>query len=474
MISSRIRNASLKGKRVDYRSPAQTAAVNNKTPVVDGATSGKDKGSRWAGAWFRDSGVMLLSQGALTATATLVMILLARALSKYQFGLFSSFLGVAQALSFVVDAGLSTWLLRECSRIRASSVPRDHQDANIAQLLSSALSAVIYMGIVAIVGSVTIGLVLGLSPQLSLAQGAFMGYIALLAAATALEARLRSERRLGQVLSAVLFEKASMLVLVGVVLALGGGLLVIGAAFVLAGFLRASLDYRRSLTPLGSPRLFVKPWTIFPLLRVTSPFALNSAALSFLPRADTAVVATVSVVGASYYALGFQIVTTAALVPSIASITLLPLLTSHGGAQESRWQLFGIMSGIGVVAAGVGILLAPFVVPLLFGNAYRPAVGAIQIMLLAIPSIFACNAIMPFLYNQGHEHDVLRWVLLPSALGTCFVLLGEIVVGPKGASLGLVARYLLITISFVCLSFRTNPRLVPAIPSDSQLSSSLS
>jgi O-antigen/teichoic acid export membrane protein len=424
---------------------------------------------RWTGAWMRDSGLMLFSQGALTATATLVTILLARSLSTYQFGLFSSFLGLAQALSFVVDAGLSTWLLRECSRIRAGDASRDDQDAEIAKLLGHALSIVVYMGIVAVVGSVTIGLALGLSPTLSFAQGAFMGYIAVLAAATALEARLRSERRLGQVLSAVLVEKASLLAFVGIVLTLGGGLLVVGAVYVLAGLLRASLDYHRSLRPLGAARgdspLLVKPWAISPILRVTAPFAFNSAALTFLPRLDTAVVATVSVIGASYFALGFQIVTTAALVPSIASITLLPLLAASHGTQESRWKVFWMMSSIGMVAAGIGILLAPPIVPLLFGDHYRPAVGAIQVMMLAIPSIFACNAIMPFLYNNGHEHDVLRWILLPSLLGTGFVLLGEITVGPKGASLGLVARYLLVTISFVILSLRHSSRLVPVISS---------
>jgi O-antigen/teichoic acid export membrane protein len=423
----------------------------------------------WTGAWMRDSGLMLFSQGALTATATLVTILLARSLSTYQFGLFSSFLGLAQALSFVVDAGLSTWLLRECSRIRGGDASRDDQDAEIAKLLGHALSIVVYMGIVAVVGSVTIGLALGLSPTLSFAQGAFMGYIAVLAAATALEARLRSERRLGQVLSAVLVEKASLLAFVGIALTLGGGLLVVGAVYVLAGLLRASLDYHRSLRSLSDARgdspLLVKPWAISPILRVTAPFAFNSAALTFLPRLDTAVVATVSVIGASYFALGFQIVTTAALVPSIASITLLPLLAANHGTQESRWKVFWTMSGIGMVVAGIGILLAPPVVPLLFGDHYRPAVGAIQFMMLAIPSIFACNAIMPFLYNNGHEHDVLRWILLPSVLGTGLVLLGEITVGPKGASLGLVARYLLVTISFVILSLRHNSRLVPAISS---------
>jgi O-antigen/teichoic acid export membrane protein len=438
----------------------------------------KPQNERWTGAWLRDSGLMLFSQGALTVVATVVMILLARSLSKYQFGLFSSFLGLAQALSFVVDAGLSIWLLRECSRIRVSDTPRDQQDAEIARLLGHALSIVLYMGIIAVVGSVTIGLALGLSTQLSFAQGAFMTYITVLAAATALEAHLRSERRLRQVLGAFILEKGSLLVFVGIALALNGGLLVVAAVYVVAGLLRALLDYHRSLRPLGPPRdssrLLVKPWTIFPLLKMTAPFALNSAALLFLPRIDTAVVATVSVVGASYFALGFQIVTTTQLMPAIVSITLLPHLAANRRAQESQWKVLGVITGIGVTAAGIGILLAPIVIPLLFGDKYRPAVGAIQLMMLAIPPSFACNILMSFLYNQGHEHDVLRWVLPPSVLGTCLVLLGEITVGPTGASLGFATGFLLVTISFVLLSRRRNFKPVAVISPEPQLSRPLS
>jgi O-antigen/teichoic acid export membrane protein len=440
--------------------------------------SRKLQNERWTGAWLRDSGLMLFSQGALTAIATLVMILLARNLSTYQFGLFSSFLGLAQALSFVVDAGLTVWLLRECSRIRAGKSPQNRQDAEIGTLLGHALSVVLYMGVIAVVGSVTAGLALGLSPELSFAQGAFMGYIAVLAAATALEARLRSERRLGQVLTAVLVEKASLLAFVGIVLALDGGLLIVGVVYILAGLLRASLDYHRALRSLGPARgdssLLVKPWKISPILKVTAPFAFNSAALTFLPRLDTAVVATVSVVGAGYYALGYQIVTTAQLVPAIASITLLPLLTANRGAQGAQWKVFWTMAGTGLLAAGTGVLLAPILVPLLFGNHYRPAIGSVQVMMLAIPPIFATNAIMPFLYNRGHEHDILRWVLLPSVLGTALVLLGEIAIGPTGASLGLMARFILITLSLVLLSFRRSSAHVPVIPAEPQLSGPLS
>lgn len=422
--------------------------------------SRRSQDTGWKGAWLRDSGLMLFSQGALTAIAMLVMVLLARNLSKYQFGVFSSFLGLAQALSFVVDAGLSTWLLRECARIRVGNDSTDDQDANIAEHLSHSLSTVVQMGVITVAGSVVVGLALGLSLELSLTQGAFMSYVALLAAASALEARLRAERQVGQVLSAILVEKGSLLVLVGAALAIGGGLMAIAAVYIVAGGCRVLIDYRRSLKPLGSSGLIVAPRKIFRLLRVTAPFGLNSAALFFLPRLDTAVVATVSVIGASYYALGFQIVTTAQLVPAIASITLIPLLTAHHGAQESRWKIFGAMIGVGAIVATVGILLAPFVVPWLFGDQYRVAVGSIQIMMLAIPPIFACNTLVPFLYTRGHEHDVVRWVLLPSALGTCLVLLGEASLGPNGASLGLVARYLLITISFVLLSFRSSARLV--------------
>jgi O-antigen/teichoic acid export membrane protein len=357
----------------------------------------------------------------------------------------------------VLDAGLSTLLLRECSQIRAGELSRESQDREIVHLLHHALAVVLLLGIVVVVGSVGVGMALELGPQLALAQGAFMLYIALGAASSVLEAHMRSERRLKDVLAATMIEKVGLLACVVVVLVLGGNVLAVGLAYILGGTLRVWLDHRLSLRRLQKASRRVQFAVMHPLVRAAAPFVLNASALTFLPRIDTALVAIISVVGASYYGLGFQIVTTATLIPAIASITLIPLLVAHREARSARWRVFGLMTTGGLLAAAIGIVLAPPIVPLLFGSKYTAAVGSIQIMLLTLPFIFGSNAIMSYLYADGHEKGALRWLLLPSIAGTALVLLGQIALGPDGASAGLVGRYALITISFVGLATRATP-----------------
>lgn len=397
---------------------------------------------------------MLLSQGALTATSTAVVVLLARNLSTYQFGLFVSFLGLAQAFSFVIDAGLSTLLLRECARIRTSERSTARQNADIAHLLHHALVAVASVGSAVIVGSILIGFALGLGSDLALAQGAFMAYVVLLAGATALEAQLRSDRRLVEVVAAGAIEKVALLLLVAVALLLGMNILAVGAAHVTAGALRLWFDHRRSFRSLAKKLPSIQVSAMLPLVRAIAPFALNSSALMLLPRLDTALIATISVIGASYYGLGFQIVTTAALIPSIASITLLPFLVSNPQAKQARWKVSALLGAVGVISCVVGVAVIPTLVPTIFGSGFTEAVGSLQVMMITLPFIFACGPLMSHLYVQNQESRLFRWSIIPSLTGSVAVLAGQAVIGPSGASLGLVLRYALITISVVGLSLQ--------------------
>ncbi|MGA8363656.1 MAG: oligosaccharide flippase family protein [Solirubrobacteraceae bacterium] len=403
--------------------------------------------TRWTGAWLRDSGLMLISQGVLTATAALVMILLARGLSAYQFGLFSSLLSLSLALSFVVDSGLTAWILREGARIRQGSLSVDEQDTEIIAMLESAMRMIVRTGILLVITVVGISLLLHLETQLALAQGAFMAYVAILAGAITLEASLRVDRELRHVITALFTEKLSLLVLVIVALVLGAGVLGIAIAHVLAGSGRFLLDYRRTLfgRRTGAPKI----GSSFALIKVTAPFAMNSAAITFLPRLDTALVGTISVISASYFALGFQIVTTAALVPFIASTTLYPFLSRTGDTQADSWRIPVAMGVLGVAAGAIGLVLAPWAVPFLFGDKYTVAVGPVQIMLLAIPPLFFASPIVPMLYTRGRETDALRCLVIPAIIGTVLVVIGQIRFGTTGASAGYAARYFLQALMFI-------------------------
>jgi len=422
----------------------------------------RDGRSGWLSSWLGDSMVMLISQAALTGTSTLVMVLLARGLSTYQFGLFSSFLGLSQALSFVVDLGLGTWLLRECAQIFSGGGDPAEQRANVTGLLWGAISLVGAAGAVLVVLVTTGSIALGLPVELAGAQGAFMAYVVLLAGSTALEATLRAERRPRDVAAVVFVEKGVLLVLVILALIAGAGVAVIAIAHVFAGSIRLAIDHSRTLRGARKPG-GVSIRSTMRRVGDSWPFALNSAVLSLLSRMDAALVALFSVVAASYFAIGFQIATTIALVPFIASTSLFPFLARTPRYQD-RWRIAGLMAGAGVVVTACAVALAPTLIPLVFGKKYEDAVPTVQVMLVCMPAWFFASPLLTYLYAAKIERTVFKWVAPPSLIGSALVLLGPALVGPTGAAAGYGVRILLQAAALSLLTLRTR-RSPPPAPS---------
>ena len=79
--------------------------------------------------------------------------------------------------------------------------------------------------------------------------------------------------------------------------------------------------------------------------------------------------------------------------------------------------------------------------PLVFGSDYTPAIPVVQVMLVAVPLIFAANPLLTHLYTARLEHRALSLAIGGlSCLGTILVVGGQILVGPVGAAGGYVAR----------------------------------
>ena len=395
----------------------------------------------WLGGWFRDSGILLVSQVMLTATATLVMILLSRGLSKYQFGVFASFLGFSQALSFVIDVGLPLWLLRETIHSYAENTAAAAKKEVYERLWHSAFTITGIAAVLATIVALT-AMGLGLTPSLAVAEAGFIIYVALLAISLCFETDLRARRRPGLVVVATMVEKSTILAGVLVVLAMHWGVPGIAAATVLGGCGRVAFSYSRTLWRSGIARPHIGRGSLR-VLRGSAPFAGNTASLSFFPRIDTPVVALISVVSASYFTLGFQVTTTAILVPAIASATLLPFLHGKDGTARRRVAAVLVMGALGVAAAVGGWLLSPFVIPLMFGARYHVAVRTVQIMWLGMPFAFITYGLLTLMYAIGHEHAVARAIWVPSLLGTGLVVAGALLWGAPGAAGGNAARFLL-------------------------------
>jgi O-antigen/teichoic acid export membrane protein len=186
----------------------------------------------------------------------------------------------------------------------------------------------------------------------------------------------------------------------------------------------------------------------WPLLRgmVADGVKLHFNAVGTFLFAEAAVLVVQSIRGPSEtgpFQVAVQLMTVAILIPQAASMSLfgeVARLGPNGAWPAQRRVLFtltGIMAGLGAI----GYLLAPTVVPLLFGNGFRSAVPVFQILVLGIvgqtfSAVMAAQWIGRGLFWQSS--------LLTVALGLCNVAACILLVhayGMKGAAYSLLGVY---------------------------------
>lgn len=408
----------------------------------------------WTRQWAGDSGIALLAQVQVTLVTTALAILLARDLGPSDWGLFSTFLGLAYAAGIVIDFGFAAWLLREFS----AAWSRDPDDAPrlASELLSSLVMIAATLGTPLVLGSGIAVLLLGLSVELAATLAALMTYTVLSVLAYGFEAALRAQRRIRLVLAATILEKVALIALAGAVVLADLGFIALGAAYVISGAIRAGFTYTLTLRRFPPVQRWPGPVTAVRLVRGSIPFAFNFATLNAIPRLDVVIVAAFSTVSASYYAIGERVVSAAGMVPTVASMTLFPFLSAKG-QRRSGAAAVGTLGALGLVAAALGALLAPSVVPFLFGDRYGSAVEVTQVMLLSLPFIFASNGLLTVL-NVGRQERRLVKVTLPLSLaGSAGILVGQAAFGVLGASAAFTLRQVAFCAALVYLAARPAP-----------------
>jgi O-antigen/teichoic acid export membrane protein len=393
----------------------------------------------WARAWASDSALLLVAQILTVVATSVAAIAIARTLEPSDWGVFSAFLGLSMALSLVADFGLGTWLLRELSALLAQD--RDAASpARVGTLVGSAVALNAAVAAPLVVAAIVWSLTAGLGGATTLALVSLLCYGALTAAANALEAQLRARRRVGLVLSASLLEKGILVSALVVIAVLDAGLGAIGLAYLLAGCSRIGLD---GFIVFGRERVPFVPPTIrraAAVARASFPFALNAASLNLIPRLDTLVLIALSTTSAAWFAIGERALGPLLLVPATLASALYPFMASQSAKRVAPWKLAGVLGLAGAALAVTGIALAPFLVPLLFGDAYEDAVPVAQIMLLVVPIVYATSPLLVIAYSHGRERALLLPTIGLSLAGTVAIVAGQVLRGAELAAAGYVAR----------------------------------
>jgi O-antigen/teichoic acid export membrane protein len=410
------------------------------------------RSSRWSPTWLRlwaaDSAALLFSQFAAVIATSALAILLARHLGPRNWGLFSGFLGLSLGLSIFVEFGLTQWLLRELARLwvpqgPASVSPGSRRRAG--RIVVASLTVNVVLGLTMIVGAGVAAAIFHVGPSSAVLLVALVAYGAFLAACSGLEAVFRARRRLRRVVAATLLEKVLLLLLVLASVLAGSDLFAIGVAYVVAGLARLGFDLV-SVVRSGDLVLAAPSRRAARLVtRRSLPFALNRASLNIVPRLDTFILVAISPVAAGYFALGDRALGPVVIIPVVMSSALYPFLAREPSGSRAGWRIVALLAALGSVIGVVGIVLSPWLVPAVFGSDYSHAVRVVQVMLVAIPFIFAANPLLAHVYTARLEHRRLGLGLGGvSFLGTGAVVAGQTLVGPVGAACGYVARSILV------------------------------
>jgi O-antigen/teichoic acid export membrane protein len=408
---------------------------------------------QWTGDWLRDARLLLSSQLIAMVATTVVAILLARSLGPSDWGLFSGLLGVSLALSTFVDLGLGTWLLRELSALRSREGHQPSGGAREEPLrLASAVAANALIGVLLLVAAVAILAASGTNASTSAALVGLITYTVLLAASNCLETFYRAERRLRPVLVAVVLEKFLLLSCIVAVVLLDRGLWAVGLAYVVAGGGRLTFVTSLLLGRVGLRFPAPELSDIGRVIKAGVPFAFGTVALNVIPRLDTLLIALLSTTAAGYFALGDRVLGPALIVPVVASAALYPYFSRESTDSDAAWRISAGMLAMGVTIAGLGALLAPLLVPAVFGSQYDEAIRVVQIMCFVLPFLYASNPLLARLYAVGMERQVFATTLIASLAGTAAVIVGQLAIGPTGAAGGYVLRHVMFTAVLSALS----------------------
>jgi O-antigen/teichoic acid export membrane protein len=399
----------------------------------------------WLRAWVADSAALLFSQAGVVVATSVLAILLARHLGPEDWGVFSGFLGLSLALSVFIEFGLTQWLLRELAHLWAADTKADDVRLPAGQIVTASLAVSTTLGMLMVIGAVIATAIFGMGASSSVLLVALVTYGALIASCSGLEAVFRARRRVRRVVGATALEKALLLVLVVASIAFGFPLIAIGIAYLVAGIARVAFDTTSLLR--GAEVEFVRPsfGAVRGVMHESFPFALNRASLNIIPRLDVLILAALSPLAAGYFALGDRALGPVLIIPVVMSSALYPFLAREATGSRAGVRIAVTLGALGCLVGVIGIALAPRLVPVVFGADYHDAVPVVQIMLVAIPLVFAANPLLAHVYTARLERRRLGAGLAGVAcIGTGAIVLGQTLVGPEGAAAGYVTRSILI------------------------------
>ena len=367
----------------------------------------------------RNAAVKLGSEVAGRAASLALLLLAARRLGASAFGLYNYGIALGFVVTQLADLGLQMLVAREVARQGKAAQPLVRAALQLKMLLS--LGVVLLLGWLAAGYDGTVRLALFGLGLMMLAQTylEFAAYV------------FRGQQRL--VVEARLLTAARLAIAVtgGLVLLFGGGLL----ALALSSLLAVSVTVAWAFAQLYRAGWLAEgraPVPYGPLLRQALPLGLaiflsiaytRLAVLLLQSRGGELLVAQFS---AAHRLVEPGQILPASLLAAVFPAYAYALPADPTGARRLAWRAALLLAGIGLMVALGFLLLAPWLVPLLYGSAYGDAIPVLQLLGFSTIPAFVNYSLTHYLIAQGRQallgyfmgamlvlHAGLSWLLIP-------------------------------------------------------------
>jgi enterobacterial common antigen flippase len=385
----------------------------------------------------RDTAALAIGQVVVRLVGLVSTFYVARALGPTAFGLFSLGLGLALLLSAGAGLGFDDLVVRELARASSAG----------AALLADALVArltVLPIGVLAAVALSVAHPDRGVMYLALLAYGLLHSYVLLVCAVFRARGRMPLQS-----------------LLLGVEVLLIGGCAVLSAwttsdpAAVALGYAAAA----GAAFALGSSLLRLvgvaarwrgRPATWPSRARAALPFAATTVGLLLYDR--LALFGVASIVGqadAGWFGAAHNIVLGLANAPVILMLAAFPGLarTAHADADAVRpaaLALTRLVAALGFGLAAALELLAPTIVPLVFGADYAPAVDLLRALALGAPPFFVTVVLAFVLEASDRQVDCARAIGGTLAVAVPGTLAAVWLLGTPGGAAAYVGAHVLL------------------------------
>lgn len=371
----------------------------------------------------------------------LLSVIIARSLGPSGFGIYSYAVAIVAIFAFLGQAGLDALLLRELMRLPNRS----------AQSLSEGLTLRLLGAVLAGLASVATALLFASSNMKSATPlVAILALSGIFQAGWVVDSWLQANNRFKQAALAKILAYTASAVLRLLALRLSHPLPALAAVTVIESGLCTLLMWKVSShhLALGIKALRLpKSQHLIDLARLVSPMLFSALTIAIYSRIDVFMLGRMlgSEAAGLYTAgtllsEGFYVIPMALMTAAAPRLTLL-FSQDPARFESGMYRLLRILSTAGLVIALTVTLLAPFVVPRLFGSGFVGATGILQIHIWSTWAVFVSSASDPWYIN----HDLRRLYLVKTSTAAVLNIVLNLLLIPRwhgeGAAMATVIAY---------------------------------